>query len=163
VTQDEERQVFLASPTDPNVEYAVAGERRGCHCPALGVIIDLGFPGYVPGAGFANWRTKILHVRGCAARMTSTPTQRVTEAATFSALSAHLAKLPPPVPCPAIVNGAPCGNVAYSMIDGNRRCDGPKGCGHVWNPRDRAPASGQPDRERTTRRSERAELIPVEV
>jgi hypothetical protein len=42
----------------------------------------------------------------------------------------------PPVPrrLPAGVIPCPrCGNVAFSLLDGRRRCDGPNSCGHVWD------------------------------
>lgn len=47
----------------------------------------------------------------------------------------------PPVPRPAreAIPCPVCGNVAFSRTPaGARRCDGPAGCGHVWEPREMA-------------------------
>ena len=112
-----ERDVIAASPLDPRVEYIPTAEfrKRPCRCPFVGVILGLGFPGYVEGAGFANWRIKILHAVECQVR-TGAPV---------------LERRPPGViPCPR------CGNVSYSLVAGQRRCTGPTGraCGFEWTP-----------------------------
>lgn len=51
-----------------------------------------------------------------------------------------------PIPCPR------CGNVAFSVPDQGapwRRCDGPRSCGHVWQP---VRAAGRRDQAAPNRR-----------
>lgn len=111
-----DQDVIAASPTDPRVEYIATEEarQRPCRCPSVGVILGLGFEGYDPvaGDGFRNWRIKILHDKGCRVRMGAPVLERRPACV---------------IPCPA------CGNVAFSRpAPGQRKCDGPRGCGHVW-------------------------------
>lgn len=174
----EEREVMEASPTRPRVEYVPRhlAARVACDCPRITVDVEPGThaatlfdPAHTP------WALKILHRESGHQRVSavSAPprSSRRVEPGHWGHdfIPAYLAKLPPPIPCPE------CGNVVFMMVPpewelpGWRLCAGPNGCGRGFHPkgdrisRDRAPASGQPDRERTTRRSERAELIPVEV
>jgi hypothetical protein len=108
--------VVVASPTDPQVEYIRSEEvrLRPCRCPSIGVILGWGFPGYVEaaGEGFENWRIKTLHGKGCQLRMGAPVRERLPAGV---------------IPCPR------CGNVAFAMVAGRRRCDGARGCGHVWD------------------------------
>jgi hypothetical protein len=129
-----ELDAILAGPLHPRVRFVAASSRRPCRCPHVRLDEVNGEP--------VDLR-KVLHAVGCKHRDTApAPAETATPHAGHSALTAHLAGLPRPIPCPA------CGNVAFTLTpEGRRRCAGPEGraCGATWSP-EGSPAGPEPPR-----------------
>jgi hypothetical protein len=107
-----EFDAIAASPADPTVEYLTPAESRRAVCGCPRTVVD-----YPP----RSWRLKVAHAPGCDRSLKPTPAAERTAGWSRGAV----------IPCPA------CGNRCYSAGPAGlpeRRCDGPAGCGHVFNP-----------------------------